>query len=141
LFLTSCFEYILAGIVLNAGRPFRQRPIHNCRNPLGIPLRFLELTALTGPFIATIAVTLLITLYMVLFPSHWVMKQMQLTKISWDFKLLVVFLGLCYLAIAWFGEHYIFQRLAKFIGHAKQTLTKRSKKRKEYKLIQEQMRY
>jgi cation-transporting ATPase 13A3/4/5 len=33
LFLTSCFEYILAGVVLNAGRPFRRSGLHNCRFP------------------------------------------------------------------------------------------------------------
>jgi cation-transporting ATPase 13A3/4/5 len=30
LFLTSCFEYILSGVVLNAGRPFRRSGLHNC---------------------------------------------------------------------------------------------------------------
>jgi cation-transporting ATPase 13A2 len=30
LFLTSCFEYIFSGVVLNAGRPFRKEPWHNC---------------------------------------------------------------------------------------------------------------
>jgi cation-transporting P-type ATPase 13A2 len=30
LFLTSCFEYILAGVVLNAGPPFRQPAWRNC---------------------------------------------------------------------------------------------------------------
>lgn len=34
LFLTSCFEYILAGVVLNAGRPFRRSGYHNCTYPL-----------------------------------------------------------------------------------------------------------
>ncbi len=29
LFPTSCFEYILAGVVLNAGRPFRQPGLKN----------------------------------------------------------------------------------------------------------------
>ena len=33
LFLTSCFEYILAGVVLNAGRPFRRSALHNCKLP------------------------------------------------------------------------------------------------------------
>jgi cation-transporting ATPase 13A3/4/5 len=33
LFLTSCFEYILAGVVLNAGRPFRRSALHNCKFP------------------------------------------------------------------------------------------------------------
>jgi cation-transporting ATPase 13A3/4/5 len=31
LFLTSCFEYILVGVVLNAGRPYRRLGIDNCR--------------------------------------------------------------------------------------------------------------
>ena len=31
LFLTSCLEYILAGVVLNAGRPFRQSGLKNCK--------------------------------------------------------------------------------------------------------------
>lgn len=30
LFLVSCFEYIFSGVVLNAGRPFRQPITHNC---------------------------------------------------------------------------------------------------------------
>ena len=36
LFLTSCFEYVLSGIVLNAGRPFRQPASRNCKS-LGLP--------------------------------------------------------------------------------------------------------
>jgi cation-transporting ATPase 13A3/4/5 len=31
LFLTSCFEYILSGVVLNAGAPFRERVVYNCK--------------------------------------------------------------------------------------------------------------
>lgn len=30
LFLVSCFEYIFSGVVLNAGRPFRQPTSQNC---------------------------------------------------------------------------------------------------------------
>lgn len=33
LFLISCFEYILSGVVLNAGRPFRRSALHNCTLP------------------------------------------------------------------------------------------------------------
>jgi hypothetical protein len=32
LFLLSCFEYILAGVVLNAGPPFRQKALQNCKS-------------------------------------------------------------------------------------------------------------
>lgn len=32
LFVTSCFEYIFSGLILNAGRPFRQRAAENCES-------------------------------------------------------------------------------------------------------------
>lgn len=31
LFLTSCFEYVVSGVLLNAGRPFRERTRQNCK--------------------------------------------------------------------------------------------------------------
>ena len=93
-----------------------------------------------GPFMATIGTTLSISLYMVLGPAHWLKKLMQLTKISWDFKGIIVALGLAYLVVAWVGEKYVFQRLAKVIGEARRTVTKRTKKRKEYKVIDEALR-
>lgn len=121
LFLTSCLEYILAGVVLNGGRPFRQKAMQNL------------------PFVATISISLLFTTYLILGPAKWLRHLMQLTRISWDFKLLIIFLGALYLASAWIGEKYVFQRLARVIGYAKQVITQRSKKRKEYKVIQERM--
>lgn len=33
LFLVSCFHYIFSGLVLNAGRPFRQPIKQNCETP------------------------------------------------------------------------------------------------------------
>jgi cation-transporting ATPase 13A3/4/5 len=86
-----------------------------------------------------ISIALLITLDLVLGPAKWVSHLMQLTYISWEFKLLIICLGMLYLALAWIGEHYVFQRVARVIGHATKAITKKSKKRKEYKLIQEKM--
>lgn len=86
-----------------------------------------------------IAIALLITLDLVLGPARWVSHLMQLTYISWDFKLLIVGLGVLYVTLAWIGEHYLFQRLARFIGRVTTAVTKKTKKRKEYKLIQEKM--
>lgn len=77
---------------------------------------------------------------MVLGPSHWLKHLMQLTSVSWGFKLYIVGLGLAYIGLAWLGENYVFQRLARVIGHAKVAVTKRSKRRKEYKVILERMR-
>lgn len=64
---------------------------------------------------------------------------MQLTYVSWHFKLLIVGLGALYLGLAWTGEHWAFQPLARLLGRVKQSVLKQSKKRKQYKLIQEQM--
>jgi cation-transporting P-type ATPase 13A2 len=76
---------------------------------------------------------------MVLGPAHWVRHLMQLTKISWDFRIYIIGLGLAYVGLAWIGENYVFQRLARAFGRAKTALTKRTKKRKEYKVILEGM--
>ncbi|KAK4164861.1 vacuolar cation-transporting ATPase YPK9 [Cladorrhinum sp. PSN259] len=121
LFLTSCFEYILAGVVLNAGKPFRQSPVRN------------------WPFVVTISITLAISLFMIGGSAQWLTKFMQLTYTSWDFKLIMVGLGVLYFGLAWFGEHFVFQKLARLIGRAKMAFTQKPKKRKEYKLILEAM--
>lgn len=147
LFLVSCFEYILSGVVLNAGPPFRQGMWQNCE----LPPTFLWLfrcnvaspSNLTfffaGPFVATITVALLITLHMVAGPVHWFKKLMELTKVSWDFKLLLLFLGAAYLVLALVAEKWVLPAASRGIGRAKLALTRQPKKRKEYKLIQESM--
>ncbi|OLN95427.1 putative cation-transporting ATPase [Colletotrichum chlorophyti] len=121
LFLVSCFEYILAGVVLNAGPPFRERALKN------------------WPFMVTVAATLSMTIYMVLGPAHSVKHTMQLTKTTWDFGLFMILLGGVYLAAAWTSEKYFFQKVAKAAGYFKEHVLKRPKERKEYKLILEGM--
>ncbi|KAF5026028.1 hypothetical protein F66182_1883 [Fusarium sp. NRRL 66182] len=122
LFLFSCFEYILSGVILNAGPPFRQRTTQN------------------WPFVTTVLVALLITVYMVLMPARWVTNLMQLTEMSWDYELFLIALGLAYFVVAWAFEHFLALKLAKFIGSAKQRVTGRTKKHKEYKVIAEASR-
>ncbi|CAK7204158.1 hypothetical protein SEUCBS139899_006912 [Sporothrix eucalyptigena] len=122
LFLVSCFEYILSGVVLNAGPPFRQGMWQN------------------WPFVTTITAALLVTVYMILGPAHWLKKLMELTKISWDFKFVLLFLGFAYLVLAMVAEKWVLPGAARAIGRAKLAITKQPKKRKEYKLIQESMR-
>ncbi|KAI0840195.1 hypothetical protein F5Y06DRAFT_263921 [Hypoxylon sp. FL0890] len=122
LFLISCFEYIFIGVVLSAGKPFRQPMTQN------------------WPFMTTILAALVLTLYMVFIPAHRVKKLMQLTNIGSSFKITLLVLGIIYLVLAWIGENYIFQKLARWIGLAKLGVTKRAKKRKEYKVILERMK-
>ncbi len=87
----------------------------------------------------TIMVALAIVLYMVFTPTHWLRKFMQLTRISVSFKVTLLVLGIVYLVLAWIGENYVFQPLARAFGNAKHSLTKTSKQRKEYKMIYERM--
>ena len=65
---------------------------------------------------------------------------MQLTKMSWDYELLLIAFGVAYLVVAWGYEKYMSQSLAKFIGTATQRITGAPKKRKQYKVIQEAAR-
>ncbi|KAL2266535.1 hypothetical protein VTJ83DRAFT_5887 [Remersonia thermophila] len=123
LFLTSCFEYILSGIVLNAGRPFRKSPWQN------------------WPFVTTVVVTLAATLGMVIYPPTAIANFMELTFLSWGFKGFVVSLGVVYWVLAWFGEHWVFPGFARMIGQVKQGVFKRPKVRKQYKVILEKMAF
>lgn len=77
---------------------------------------------------------------MVLGPARPVKKLMQLTKPQWDFQLFMVFLGIVYLAVAWLSETVLFPWLARTFGVVKKAVTKREKKRKEYKVINEGIR-
>ncbi|KAK6584524.1 hypothetical protein PZA11_002748 [Diplocarpon coronariae] len=122
LFLVSCYEYILSGIVLSVGPPFRQSMSHNL------------------PFVVTIVVALLFSSYLLFDPSEGLVKFMQLTKMDWDFKSFILILGIGYIALAWTSENYLFPRLVKYLGVMKTSVTGKPKKRKEYKTVLENMR-
>ncbi|TVY85195.1 putative cation-transporting ATPase [Lachnellula suecica] len=122
LFLVSCYEYVLSAIVLSVGPPFRQSMAHNL------------------PFVVTIVVTLLFSSYMLFDPSEWLSDFMQLTGMSWDFKTFILCLGLGYIAVAWTAENYLLPRFAKYLGFIKTRLMRSPKKRKQYKLILEEMK-
>lgn len=98
------------------------------------------LTIHIGPFMATIVTALAITIYMIFIPGHWIRNLMQLTKISPSFRLTLLGLGVAYLVAAWVGEHYIFSGIARGVGVVKTAITKKAKKRKQYKIILEQMK-
>ncbi|RYC55597.1 hypothetical protein CHU98_g10610 [Xylaria longipes] len=176
LFLVSCFEYIFIGVVLSAGKPFRQPMTQNCEfripaliqlvietdtasssmlygpSPFFLKAKYQprshksasealspELIILLDPFMTTIVFALAIVIYMVFTPAHWLRKLMQLTRISTYFKVTLVVLGVVFLILAWIGENYVFQPMARAIGKAKHSLTKTTKQRKEYKIINERM--
>jgi cation-transporting P-type ATPase 13A2 len=122
LFLVSCYQYILSGVVLSIGPPFRQSMTANV------------------PFVVTIVVTLLISLYMLLDPAKWLSDFMDLTEMSLNYELFLLVLAAVGFGVAYVAERYIFQVVAKYIGRLNKTLLRPSqKKRKQYKVILEEM--
>lgn len=114
LFLLSCFEYIFSGIVLCAGPPFRQAWYQNL------------------PLVITIGVTLFLTIYLLISPSKKLSQFMELTRVSWDFKIFILSLGLGYFISAWLSENLLWNRIGKYFSKR----NKKSGKRKLYKTIQ-----
>lgn len=92
------------------------------------------------PFVVTIVVALLFTSYLLFDPAAWLAKFMQLTEMTWDFKLFILVLGIGYFVIAWIAEKYVYPRLAKLIGVIKEKVNRVAKKRKIYKVVREKMR-
>jgi cation-transporting P-type ATPase 13A2 len=87
-----------------------------------------------------VLLVLSVSVYMVLGPAHWVRKLMQLTQMSFDFKCVLIGLGIIFLAASWAYEKLVSQSLAKLLGQANRRITGSVKKRKQYKVIQESMR-
>lgn len=124
LFLISCYQYILSAIVLSVGKPFRQSMRHNL------------------PFVITMVVATLLASYMLFDPTEWLTTLMQLTWMSVPFRIFIVVLALGGFVIAYTAERFFLPRLARIIGKVKQKWSaKDSKKRKEYKVIADSMRF
>jgi len=120
LFLVSCYQYTLSGVVLSVGPPFRQSLATNV------------------PFVVTIVVALLVSLYMLLDPAQWLRDFMDLTDMSLDYELFLLALASAGFAIAYFAERHLFPIMAKYIGKLKLALRpSHQKKRKQYKVILE----
>ena len=122
LFLTSCYQYILSGVVLSVGPPYRQSPSTNV------------------PFVVTIVVTLLISLYMLLDPAKWLASFMDLTEMSLSYELFLLLLAGIGFAVAWVTERYAFPVMAKWVGKLSKRLgSSHQRQRKQYKIIREEM--
>lgn len=66
---------------------------------------------------------------------------MQLTLMSLSFKFLIVLIAAIGFVVSWFGEKKVFLGLARAIGKTKDAIRPSlKKKRKEYKVIDEDMR-
>lgn len=123
LFLISCYQYILSAIVLSVGKPFRQSMRHNL------------------PFVVTMLVALAISSYMLFDPAPWVEDLMELTWLSTSFKVFILVLAVGAFCVSYLAERQVLPRLARWIGKFSQKVLRRqTKKRKEYKIIAEDMR-
>ncbi|KAI9714775.1 MAG: hypothetical protein M1820_000064 [Bogoriella megaspora] len=122
LFPLSCYMYILASIVLSVGPPFRRSMARNVQ------------------FVITTVVTLLISSYLLFDPAEGIRKFMDLTYLSTNFKVFLLILAIGWFACAYSAEKFLFPVMARWIGHVKAALRpKRRKKRKEYKVVIENM--
>lgn len=141
LFLTSCFQYILSGIVLSVGPPFRQPMTHNRESKTLPSLGIRSLRSSTVPFVVTIVVALLFSSYMLIDPGAWLADFMQLTWMSMEFKVLILVLTMGDFAVAWAAEKRVSLWLSAVISGAHDWLWPgRRKKRKQYKLLVERTR-
>ncbi|KAF4585430.1 P-type ATPase [Ophiocordyceps camponoti-floridani] len=121
LFLVSCFQYIFAGVLLNAGPPYRQSVTQN------------------WPFILTIALALVATTYMVMVPAHWLRRVMELTPMSWHYRLFLVSLGVSFLTLSWAYEVYAALPLARWLGTVVRNVAGKKKRHKRYKVIRDEI--
>lgn len=101
---------------------------------------FLTTDCSLVPFVVTIVVALLFSLYMLFDPSQWLANFMQLTEMSWDFEVFILFLGVGYISLAWTSENYLLPKLGKYLGILKTSISRKPKQRKIYKLVLEEMR-
>jgi cation-transporting ATPase 13A2 len=124
LFLVSCYQYILSAIVLSVGKPFRKSMADNL------------------PFVITMVVALLLSTYMLFDPADWLFDLMDLTDMPNAFKGFLLALGIGYFACAYTSEQLVFPQRATLVGETrKRMFPKSQKKRKEYKIIMESMRF
>ena len=95
----------------------------------------------TVPFVVTVVAALLFSTYMLFDAGTWLVDLMVLTPMSVDFKMFLLVLALGGFACAWIAEKRVFLWVARFFGKLYDTLwPHRRKKRKEYKLLLEDMR-
>lgn len=87
-------------------------------------------------------VSLLIASYMLFDPADWLYDLMELTYTSSQFKLFLLVLAVGGFLCSYVAERFLFPQLARLIGKAARKLRPgQPKKRKEYKIIQESMRF
>ena len=80
----------------------------------------------------------MICAYLLLDPAEWLIKLMQFTPMNLNFKMFILLLVLVGFACSWFGERKLFPQLAGLMRRLNTSWnTSRRKRRKEYKMVLE----
>jgi len=88
------------------------------------------------------ALAVAISTYMLFDPAPWLSDLMELTYMSISFRGFVLVVAIGGFAISYLAERYLFPGLAKWIGRTRARLRpQHPKKRKEYKIVLESMRF
>jgi cation-transporting ATPase 13A2 len=83
---------------------------------------------------------LFVSTYLLLDPAHWLSDFMELTFMSFDFKIFILVLSAIGFALSYLSELFVFPQLAGLIGRVRARMG-RKKKRKEYKIVLEGMKW
>lgn len=93
------------------------------------------------PFVVTTVAASLVSAYMLLDPGAWLAHIMQLTPMNFDFRIYILSLAVGGFACAWLAELRVFLLVARGVGRLHDTLRPHQrKKRKEYKMLLNEMR-
>lgn len=129
---------------MSVGPPFRQPMTSNGKSILMEvegQVQMLTPALAIALYLCTVIIDLLIAGYMLFRPSEWVSKVMELTWMSDSFRKWLIALAFGAFALSWAAETVVFPRLARIIGHARVRLQPNyRKKRREYKVLLEEMR-
>ncbi|KAJ5070977.1 cation-transporting atpase [Anaeramoeba ignava] len=89
IFLVSNFQYLFVLIAVNRSKPFKKSVFTN---------RFL---------LVTIILLVLLSFYLLLFPDSFIRGFMQMEKLDWNFKFILLALCLFHLVLAYFMEQFV----------------------------------
>ena len=102
----------------------------------------MQTNVIAVPFVLTMALAVAISTYMLFDPAPWVSDLMELTYMSISFRGFVLVIAIGGFVVSYVAERYLFLGLAKWIGKTRARLRPQyPKKRKEYKLVMESMRF
>jgi cation-transporting ATPase 13A2 len=92
------------------------------------------------PFVITMITALFVSSYLLLDPAHWLYDFMELTYMSFDFKVFILVVSALGFSVSYLSELFVFPQLAGLIGRVRVKMG-RKKKRKEYKVVAEGMKF